>query len=501
MGQLTKKLAMGAAWMLGFKLTERSLGIISTIILARLLVPSDFGLVAMGMSIVAILELLGAFSFDMALIQNQSAEKRHYDTAWTFNVLLGVVSALVLIALAKPAAVFYEEPRLHAMMYVLACVAAAGGLENIGVVAFRKELNFKKEFQFLLGKKIAAFAVTIPLAFILRNYWALVVGILVGKVVGVALSFWVHPYRPGLSLAAWQQLVHFSKWLLVNNILGFLNYRAVDLIIGKFTGPRALGLYTLAYEISNLPTTELVAPINRAIFPGYSKMASDVSRLRDGFLKVIGMIALIALPTAMGLAATAELIVPVVFGSKWLNTIPIVQILAFFGAITSLQSNSGYVFLALGKPRILSVLLTILVTIRLPVLIFLTWKAGAVGAAWAMLGTALLMFPAYYITLARQLKLTFGLLLAKVWRPVAASSLMFFSVQQIVVNLNAAMSFSEQLTQAISVVFAGAIIYITVVLLLWLASSKPKSVEYDALIGTAQIASRLPLLRHTKLFM
>lgn len=500
MQNLSKKMIMGAAWMLAFKITERSLGFISTIILARLLVPSDFGLVAMGMSIVAILELLSAFSFDMALIQNQSADKHHYDTAWTFNVLFGIASALVLIALAEPAAVFYAEPRLHAMMYVLACIAAAAGFENIGIVAFRKELNFKKEFQFLLGKKIAAFAVTIPLALILRNYWALVVGILVGKLAGVALSYYVHPFRPRFSLAAWQQLVHFSKWLLINNILIFLNYRSVDLVIGKLAGSRALGLYTLADEISNLPTTEIVAPINRAIFPGYSKMANEIPRLREGFLKVLGMIALIALPAAMGLAATAELIVPVVLGDKWLSAIPIVQILAFFGAITALQSNSGYIFLALGKPRILTALLTVLVTLRMPVLVFLTWKAGAVGAAWAMLGSALLVFPVYYVTLAVQLKLTFGLLAARLWRPIVASSLMFFSVRQILLHLDPAMSLSVQLTQVFLVVTTGAIIYTTVVILLWLASSKPRTAEYDALMGATQIASRLSLFRRAKIF-
>ncbi len=485
--------------MLAFKIAERSLGFISTIILARLLVPADFGLVAMGMSIVAILELLSAFSFDMALIQNQSAKTHHYNTAWTFNVLFGMISALVLIVLAKPAAVFYAEPRLHAMMYVLACFAAAGGFENIGIVAFRKQLNFKKEFQFLLGKKIAAFAVTIPLALILRNYWALVVGILVGKVAGVALSFYVHPFRPRFSLAAWQQLVHFSKWLLINNILIFLNYRAVDLVIGKLAGSRALGLYTLADEIATLPTTEIVAPINRAIFPGYSKIANEVLRLREGFLKVIGMIALIALPAAMGLAATAELIVPLVLGDKWLSTIPIIQILAFFGAITAIQSNSGYVFMALGKPRILTALLTVLMTLRIPMLGFLTWKAGAVGAAWAMLGSALLIFPVHFVTLATQLKLAFGVIVARLWRPIVASSLMFFSVRQILTQLNPAMSLSMQLIQVLLIVTTGAMIYITVVILLWLASSKPRTAEYDALIGATQIASRLSLFRRAKI--
>src|SRR5262245_27387881 len=102
------------------RLSERGLGLISTVVLARLLVPEDFGLTAMAMSLIALLQLLDAFNFDIALIQNQKAERRHFDTAWTSNVLLGVISAVVIFLLAGPTAAFYGEPRLKAVVEVLA---------------------------------------------------------------------------------------------------------------------------------------------------------------------------------------------------------------------------------------------------------------------------------------------------------------------------------------------------------------------------------------------
>ena len=134
MTDLQRRMAAGAAWMILFRLTERSIGFISTLILARLLVPDDFGLVAMATSILAALELLGAFSFDMALIQNQAATRKHYDTAWTFEVLFGVIKCALLLALSVPAAAFYGEPRITAVMQVLALCTLLQGFDNIGVV-------------------------------------------------------------------------------------------------------------------------------------------------------------------------------------------------------------------------------------------------------------------------------------------------------------------------------------------------------------------------------
>ena len=182
MKNIGTKIAKGAIWMVLFKLIERSVGLISTLILVRLLIPEDFGLLAMALSITTALELLGAFGFDMALIQNQKAGRDHYNTAWTFNVIFAFSSAAILVAIAIPAAIFYHEPRLEAVIYFLALGSFVKGFENIGVVAFRKELEFNKEFKFLIGKKIASFAITVPLAFILKSYWALVFGILVGNV-------------------------------------------------------------------------------------------------------------------------------------------------------------------------------------------------------------------------------------------------------------------------------------------------------------------------------
>ncbi len=379
-------MAKGAIWMVTFKLLDRSLGLLSTIVLARLLVPADYGIIAMAMSLIAILELITTFSFDIPLIQNPNATKHHFDTAWTFNVIFAVSVAAILVVLAAPTARFYSDPRLVAVIAALALGSLVQGFENVGIVEFRKSMQFNREFQFMFGKRLAAFVVTVTLALVLRDYWALVAGMLTARIFGVALSYYLHPYRPSFSLRAHADLFGFSKWLFLNNALFFVNNRSADFVIGKVAGARALGLYGMGYEISNLPTTELIAPINRAVFPGYAQTATDLSGLRRAYLSVISMILMLALPSAAGIAAIAPLMVPVILGPKWLQAIPVIKILAFYGAAMAVQTNMASVFLALAKPRVLTILAAANAAALLPALLVLTFSCGRDRSGLGILG-------------------------------------------------------------------------------------------------------------------
>lgn len=469
-------MATGALWMILSRLTERGVGLISTLILVRLLAPQDFGLVMMATSIVAILEIMGAFSFDMALIQNQQAERRHYDTAWTFNVLYGAASGIVLVLLAKPTAAYFGEPRLTSILYVLAIGALIQGLDNIGIVAFRKDLEMHKEFWFNAIKRIVTFAVTVGLAVLFKNYWALVTGILTGKLVELILSYRMQAYRPQFSLAAKDELFHFSKWMIINNIMIFINNRGVDLILGKISGPKFVGLYSVAYEISNLPTTELIFPVTRAVFPGYAKLANDLGTLRKGFLDVLSVVVLFTTPIGLGIAVVAEPLVHLFLGEKWLETIPLIQVLALYGVIRAFQANTGAVYLALGKPQALAYVTTLSVLMLIPILIFSVSTYGIQGAAWAMLITAAIGMAINFTILLGMLRLQWWVLLQAIWRPLLAALLMMaiiYYVQQTLADL-----LSHHAALALTVlVLTGTLSFITALLILWWLSNRPQSAE------------------------
>jgi O-antigen/teichoic acid export membrane protein len=370
-------LVRGSAWMIGFRLLDRSVGLISMLVLARVLTPADFGLVAMATAMIAFVELFGWLGLDVALIQRPGATREHFDSAWTMNVLIGASVALVLLLSAWPLAWFYGDSRLTALVVFLCLGPLIQGSENIGVVAFRKELNFDREFRFLLSKRLLSFAITVSLALWLRSYWALAIGMVSGRVAGVAISYALHPFRPRWSLSRSGDLLHFSVWLVVQNVFVFLKDRAPDFIIGKFAGAHALGMWSLANELSNLVGTELIMPMNRAALPTYSKLAEDRAALAAAYLSATGLVALLVMPMVVGLAAVAPMVVAVLLGPQWHEVGPLISLLAFHGLVDVFPRTAAAAVLASGRPVVYVKIYALQVCVLLPLSFWLTREYGS----------------------------------------------------------------------------------------------------------------------------
>lgn len=475
--QIKGRMARGAAWMVALRLSVTLLGLVSTVILARLLVPADFGLLALGTSMVAALDLLTSFRFDVALIQDQSADRADFDSAWTLNQISGAVLALLLCVAAFPAATFYDEPRLAPIIFVLAAGALLDGLQNIGIVSFRKDLDFRREFAFTVTRKLAQVLVAAVIAFWLRSYWALAAGIISSSVAGLIASYLMHPYRPRWTLVRARHLIGFSKWLVVDNMMFFLRNRSSDVIIGKMAGPAQLGLFSLAYELATIARNNVSAPIDRAMFPGYARLAADPAALKDGFLSVAGMTALVAVPIPVGTASVAPLVVPLLFGTQWLGAIPVLQVLGFASAVSLLGTGTTAVYLALGRPRILIFVSSIYILFLLASMALLLPTMGLVGAGWAFLIAALVTLPVQQWILKRTLDLPPIYWVRRIWRPVAAATAMYFSVTALQAALPASVTNLARLLECALVATAGAICYVAVALALWFIAGRPAGPE------------------------
>jgi len=416
------RMATGAVWMVLFKLAERSLGLISTLILARLLMPADFGTVAMAMSFVLMAELLTAFSFDVAIIQNAQASEEHYSSAWTGNLILGALITVLMIVAAVPVADFYQHPELVAVICALAVGPLLTGLENIGIVAFRKELDFRREFIFQVSRKLIAFCIVVPLAFTLRNYWALVIGTLVSKAAASALSYWMHPFRPRFTFSRLGVLFKFSRWLLVNNVVSFLKERSSDFFIGRMLGAQSLGTYNISYEFAHLPTTELGAPINRALLPGFAKM-EQVEQVQQAYASAVSLLALLALPAAGILFAVAPFLVPVILGPKWSATVPLMQVLAFNGALLLFHGSICAVLMGRGYPGRVTLTNAVFVAVFLLLLGPASAMHGLLGAAFAALITSAVCTPLYLLQLRRTLAIKPSVFARAIARPLFATAI------------------------------------------------------------------------------
>jgi len=474
---MRREMARGAAWMVLFRLFDRCVGVASTTVLARLLVPADFGLVAMAMSVIAIIELASTFSFEVALIQKPDPAREHYDTAWTLNLILAGVCAAVTAALAHPAAAFYSDPRLVPIMFVIGAAWLVSGFENVGTVNFRRNMDFSAEFRFMAIKRVVSFAVTISAALAFRSYWALVAGMAVGRITGVILSYAMQPFRPRLSLSCTRELFAFSRWLLINNIAGVLLGRMPHFFVGRFFGAQTLGAYTVGSEIAALAHTELVAPINRAMFPGYARLVDEPDAFRRVCLDATAAILLIVLPVSVGIAALAGPLVRVLLGAQWGEAVPIIQVLAFSGAITALTSNNVAAYLALGQPhRVTLILLArLLVFVAAAASLVNTRHVLAVAYAdlVASLGSLLVSLPILF----HALDLKARRYLATLWRPLLASGLMGLGLYLVVQAMPGATAIGAAALSLLICVPVGATVYLGCLWLLWLLSGQPHSVE------------------------
>lgn len=471
-----RRIVVGAAWMIAARIADRTIGFISVAILARVLVPADFGLIAMATAIVALVETLGAFSFDWALVRDPNLDRSKLDTAWTLRMLVGAVLATLIAVAGHLAIPFYNEPRLGDIALLLSVVFLISTSENIGTVYFRRELAFDKEFVLRFCGKIAGFAATVPAAFMLRSYWALLLGIAAQRTTIVVLSYFMHPYRPKFDLSRSGSLLGFSMWLQLNSILDLARTRLPDFILGRLAGAQSVGLYSVANEIAHLPSTELIAPINRAVFPGYARQVVDKGPLAQTFLNVVGLVWVIALPAALGIAAVAPLLVGVLLGQQWLSVIPILQVLALAAVGFVLCTNVSYIFLAVGKPRLTSLMNLTTALLFVPALIFLVHRHGAIGAAYAYGLTALVIVPVNYGAVCALLKLPVWRIAAVTWRPLGASLLMSWAVRSLPMPDPSGHSL-HLLPSLLLHVAVGAVIYVLALATLWLIAGRPAGAE------------------------
>jgi len=475
---IKQKMAKGAGWMIGVRLMNRGIGFFSTIILARLLVPADFGLVAMAMVMVTLLQVVNAYSIQIFLVQKEDLKDEDLNTAWTLQIFFGVFQALILLLLSLPAAKFYEEPRLISVYWALAGMMFIYGFKNIGVMYFQREMRFHMEFLIMGGRKLAMFVTSVTLAIIFKSYWALIIGVIAGHIIEVILSYVFQNYRPRFCLSNWKEVTQFSKWLYLNNFLNFMRNRGSVLIIGKLSNAGGLGLFQVSYDLAMLPTTEMIAPINRAVFPGYANMKNDLARLQDGYLTVLGMITLVSLPAAFGIAAVADVLIPILLGNNWIEAIPLVQILAISGAILAMQTNIGSVFIATGRPWILLYLTTSYVFLLLFCVIVFILYMGILGACFAYLVSNFIMFPINIYAVRKILKFKIYNLVQCLYRPVLASLIMYVSVTYLYEKI-IKIYLQNDIAICLLLIVLGFSIYTLSVLLFWLLAKRPLSSELD----------------------
>lgn len=351
---LSQRAVISGIWVFLLRAVQQLFSLARLMILARILAPQDFGLMGIALLSMATLETFSQTGFQQALIQKKYDIKPYLDSAWTFLILRGIILFSILYLIAPYAATFFDAPEAKPIIQVIGLSVIFQAFTNIGVIHFQKELEFNKQFIYQLSGTLTDFVVAIVAVLILGNVWALVFGLLAGKAAMFITSYFIHPYRPHLSfdIGKVKELFGYGKWILGSSVLVFLVTQGDDILLGKLLGVNALGLYQMAYLISNLPATEITHLISQVTFPVYSKIQNDVSKLREAYLRVLQLTAFLSFPIAGLICVLAPDFTMIFLGEKWMPMVPAMQVLVFAGLVRSIAATSGPIFYAVGKPKI-----------------------------------------------------------------------------------------------------------------------------------------------------
>lgn len=353
---LVKKAVHGMAWVTLSTIIIRILEFSTKIILARLLAPADFGLLAIGLLAINTMGLFRNLGFGAALIYKK--DDSNNTAANTAFFLLPIVATIlfVLAYLSAPyVAVFFDNAAVEPIIRILSLTFIISSFGTVPSLMLEKELEFKKKVLPDTVPIVGYACVAIVLALGGYGVWSLVYGQIVSAVLSAVLIWMVSDWRPTFSFdkEVAKELFGYGKHILGASIIIFLITNIDDAIVGRILGLEALGFYTIAYSISNLPATQITHLVGRVMFPTYSKLQDDRDALRRAYLKTLKYVSMLSIPTAFGILVIAPDFVNVVLGEKWMPAVPALQVLCFFGLSRSIAATTGSIFQATGKPEIL----------------------------------------------------------------------------------------------------------------------------------------------------
>lgn len=473
---LGRAVAKGAAWTLAIRLVRRSIGLISTLILARLLTPADFGVYALAMSVYALVELMKAFGFGMALIQKRDATDGHYDTVWTLGLIFSLVCTLLLFVASPFAAGALGEPRLVPVLQFISLLFLVEAVKNVGIINFQKYMTFDKSFKLQVTAKVAAFLVTVPMAFILKNYWAMLWGLLAAACVRVVLSYVMSPYRPRLRLTYWREMLSFSAWLQFNNTIDYMNRHVANFMVSRVSGISGVGILNMAKEFGQV-LMDVAHPINQAAYPAYARVNNNRLQVRNIFYDVAGNLLVVGIAMGVGLSSAAHLLVPSLLGSQWLNLVPLVQWFALAAILEFLVFSTNRVMIAMGLPRWATLIIAARLVLFLCALLVMLPLFDVVGVAYATMASLALVLLVSLYTLKRIIHFELKRFFYMLYKPVVAALVMSVSIGVLFPEHWSEASVPMQLVQLFAAVAVGSVCYMGVLLGLWFLESRPEGPE------------------------
>lgn len=466
-----------AGFVMAGRLLLRFMSLASLMVMARLLSPHDYGIASMAIMVIGLLQTLSDIRVSQAIIGFEEVTPAHLNTAFTIAMIRSLLIAALLFLAADLFAGFMKEPLLADVLRVLSIVALADGLKNPAFTLYRRHIDFSREVNRQALATLVSTVATIAAAFLLRSYWAIVVGTLVLRYTEAALTYWRVDYRPRFSLEHWRDFTSFGIWLTLIGICDYVSITAPQYVIGRGLDAARLGLYTISRETSSIATRELADPLRAIVLPGLATVGSDPVRLRAAYREVQSTIFGLTWPLGLGVGMLAHLVVLVLAGPKWTSAAALIEVMAPATALLMINAASDSLAVAKGRSRDYFGRALIVAVLSYPLLIAGLYLDGLMGVVYAL---ALRCVISVGVTAYFSSRLTDDSILSPVlacWRSLVAGAVMCGALALARHELPTTATSGEALIQAVPLVLLGAAVYGAVHFALWVATGRPQGPE------------------------
>lgn len=455
----------GTAWRYLAYFGGKFMVFLSTIVLARLLVKDDFGIVAYALTAIAFLDVASDLGVAEAVVYHDP-EKRINSTAFWISLIIGIALFVISWVLAPFLAIYFHDERVVEVYRVMALTFPFTALGSTHEAILRKNLAFNRAAFPVFFRAVTKGLVSIILAFNGYGAWSLVWGQIGGTLVSSILLWMITPWRPAFEFDGGRasSLLRFG---LKNIGVDFLSMILLNLdywFVGHYLSAGALGLYTLSYRMPELLILQFARIVSQVIFPIYTKIRNVPGSLAAGFNRATAYVSLVTVPLGLGLALLARPFTVLFLTEKWVEAIPVIQAIALYAMFLSLMHNANSAYKAEGNFKALTGLGLIRLLFLFPALWWATAVAGSIVAVgWMHAFSALVSLLISLVVAVRVLKVSFLGLWSSLWPAFLAGGIMAAAVV-FVMDLSTTLSAAEQLLLAVP---SGAFTY---GLVLWFAS-------------------------------
>jgi len=351
MTDFRQKTIDGISWSVVGQIGNQALNFTLSVVLARLLSPREFGLLSMVVIFTGFASIFQNVGLGAALVQHQDVTEKHLSSVFWVNVGSGLTLTVLFVSAAPLIATFYDEALLVPITAVLALQFLFGGASAVHRTLFQKRVDFKTLSVTGITSTILAGGTAVYMAWAGYGVWSLVAQSLLNSAGGAVLLWVASPWTPRFlfSWEALRELWRFSLNLLGTKSMNFWVRRLDDLLIGRFLGSDALGIYTKSYGIMLLPLKSISRVLGRVMFPSLSAIQDEIARVRRVYLRMTATIALVSFPLMLGLLATVEPFILGIFGEQWSGMIPLLYVFCLTGLWQSIGTLNGNLYLSQGR--------------------------------------------------------------------------------------------------------------------------------------------------------